>query len=161
MKRQRLAHVLALAVATAGAWAPVLAEAQTRGGGSRETPYATTVGINLSSGSGANAYSTDVVPTGKRLVIEYVSVIVTAQPGERPYVYLNDNVNGHARAYWFPLTLTDPSTTSVEVYRGSQQVKLYFDGTGFSGPGGQCSRNISTFTPLSCTLTISGYLVDK
>jgi hypothetical protein len=94
-------------------------------------------------------------------VIEYVSVVVLAQPGERPYVHLNDNVNGHSRAYWVPLTLTDSSTTGAEVYRSSQQVKLYFDGTGIGGPGAQCSRNTATFTPLSCGLTISGYLVDK
>ena len=160
MQRSRLLSSLVLAAASLAAALPAPADAQGRPS-SRETPYATTFSINVTSGSGASAHAPDVVPIGKRLVIEYVSVIVFAQPGERPYVHLNDNVNGHSRAYWVPLTLTDPSTTSAEVYRSSQQVKLYFDGTGIGGPGGQCSRNIATFTPLSCGLTISGYLIDK
>ncbi|HSI53453.1 MAG: hypothetical protein ACAH21_05405 [Ramlibacter sp.] len=133
--------------------------AQAQGRGSRDVPYNTSFGLNITNGSGGNTYSPDVIPASKRLVIEYVSVSVTAGPGDKPSLFLNDSVNGASRSYWIPLTLVDAS--GYEYYRASQQVKLNYDGNGIGGPGFQCLRGVNSLAPLSCFVTISGYLVDK
>jgi hypothetical protein len=134
--------------------------AQAQGRAARDIPYATSFGVNFSNSSGAFATSQDAVPSNKRLVIEYVSVTITAQPGDRPALYLNDSVNGAGHAYWIPLTL-DPAANGAEIWRGSQLVKLNHDGDGTHGPAIQCNRSANAQTPMSCFATISGYLVDK
>lgn len=160
MKRHhRRVSSLLLAIAAFAAWSPGPAEAQGRA--TRDLPYATSFVINVGSGNSVGALSPDAVPSNKRLVIEFVSVVVTAQPGEKPSLYLNDSVNGYGRAYWIPLTLAETAASGAEVYRASQLVKLNHDGNGTHGPGAQCSRNVNSFAPLTCHLTLSGYLVDK
>ncbi len=160
MKLQhRLFSLLLLAVAAFAAWSPGPAQAQGRT--ARDIPYATTFLITVPYGSNGNGvFSPDVVPLNKRLVIEFVSASVSVQPGDKPSLYLNDAVNGAGRLYWIPLTLVD-ALSGIEVYRASQLVKIYHDGNGANGPGAQCGRYFNTFQPVTCSLTISGYLVDK
>lgn len=158
--RNRLLSFLLLALVAVAAASPGPAEAQARGP-ARDTPYSTSFVINLTSGSGTNAYSPDIVPSNKRLVIEFASVTVVAQPGDKPSLSLNDVVNGAAHAYWIPLTLVETASSGLEVYRATQLVKLNHEGNGLGGPSAQCSRAVNSFVPLSCQVTLSGYLVDK
>ena len=158
--RNRLLSFFLLALVAVAASSPGSAEAQARGT-TRDTPYSTSFIINLTGGSGANAYSPDIVPSNKRLIIEFASVTVVAQPGDKPSLYLNDVVNGAAHAYWIPLTLSETGSSGTEVYRATQLVKLNHEGNGLGGPGAQCLRMVPSFTPLSCQVTLSGYLVDR
>ena len=135
--------------------------AAAQGRAARDIPYATNFVINLSNNS-TNAFSPDPVPLNKRLVIEFVSVFVSAQSGDKPAVFLSDLVNGAGRNYWLPLTLQDPAGPGgTEYYRATQLVKLYHDGNGVNGPGAFCTRSYITFAPVTCSFNISGYLVDK
>lgn len=158
MKLQRW-QVFALFLAVGTALSPAPAAAQGRA--TRDMPYATSFTINVGSGSGVGASSPDPVPSNKRLIIEFVSVVATAQPGEKPSVSLNDSVNSYARSYWIPLTLIGTAPSGVEVYGASQLVKLNHEGNGVNGPGALCARGVNSFVPLTCQITISGTLVDK
>jgi hypothetical protein len=157
VKFQQSVPVILLAVAALGV-GPVQAQGRP---GSSPVPYATSFVITVASGNGANGYSPDIVPATKRLVIEFVSVAVVAQPGDKPALYLNDSVNGASRAYWVPLAMVETAASGAEVYRASQVVKLNHDGNGANGPGAQCSRYVNSFVPMTCQITVSGTLVDK
>ena len=141
------------------------APAAAQGRATRDIPYATNFVITVASNSNSNgngAASPDAVPLNKRLVIEYVSVSVFAQSGDQPSLFLSDLVNGAGRNYWIPLTLVDAAGPGgMEAYRASQLVKLNHDGNGVNGPAAQCGRRYNTYAPVTCSLTISGYLVDK
>jgi len=154
-----LLSVLLLVAGALAALSPGPVEAQVGGAPMRVVPYATNFGITVQSGNSADGFSPDVVPLNKRLVIEFISVFVQAQTGDKPSFYLRDSVNGHGRTYWIPLTLTDPGGT--EVYRATQLVKLYYDGDGVSGPAVGCGRNFNSYTVMTCSVTLSGYLIDK
>jgi hypothetical protein len=158
--RSVLLSGLVMAAAAFAAMNPGTAEAQGRP--AAVVPYSTSFDVNVASGTGTNGYSADAVPANKRLVIEFVSVVVTSQPGDKPSLHLQDSVNGFSRPYWIPLTLTDPAGVApVDVYRSTQLVKLYHDGNGANGPGAQCMRNSNGFTLTSCHVTVTGYLIDK
>jgi hypothetical protein len=157
--RLRLFSYLLLVVVAFAASSPGPAQAQGRGA-TRDIPYATNFAINVNSGNGATATSPDAVPLNKRLVIEFVSVMVSSAAGEKPSFFLYDSVNGAGRFYWIPLTLTDPSS-GAGVYRASELVRLSHDGNGVDGPGAACTRNANSFSAMTCSITLSGYLVDK
>ena len=159
MRPQRLLPRFALAAACIIAALPLTAAAQGRT--ARDVPYSTSFSVTLSSGSGTNGFSPDAVPANKRLVVEFVSVYVQATPGEKPAVYLQDSVNGAARAYWVPLTLTETTPSGWEIYRSTQMVKLYVDGNGSNGPALQCSRGANSFSTQQCSVTLTGYLTDR
>ena len=154
----RLVSTLLLAVAAFTGVSP--AQAQGRAG--RDIPYATTFAITVAAGRNVvGQFSPDPVPADKRLVIEFVSIAAFAQGGERPSVFLNDLVGGAGRLYWIALTQPDP-VGDPNVWRTGQLLKLYHDGNGVNGPGASCGRGLSsTTTTLTCSYTISGYLVDK
>jgi hypothetical protein len=157
VKLPHIVSVILLAVAALGA-GPVQAQGRPV---SSPVPYATNFVLTVANGNGVNGFSPDAVPATKRLVIEFVSVTIVAQPGDKPSLYLNDLVNGAGRAYWLPLTLAEVGASGAEVWRASQLVKLNHDGNGANGPGGQCLRVVSSVVPMTCQFTISGYLVDK
>ena len=123
-------------------------------------PYATTFTIVVTSGSGANGYSSDPVPVDRRLVIEFVSASMILQPSEKPLFALEDAINGTSHAYVLPMTFVG-SFGIGDQYRVTQSVKLYHDGNGANGPGAQCSRDQNSFGLMECTVTISGYLIPK
>ena len=160
MKPQHLVSVVLVATAALAAWWAGPAAAQGRGA-TRDIPYATNFAITVGQGNGSvGLFSPDPVPANKRLVIEFVSVTAIGQAGEKPSLFLNDLVSGAGRLYWIALA-PDPAG-GPNVYRGSQLVKLYHDGDGASGPGASCGRNPSSFTTtMMCSVTISGYLIDK
>jgi hypothetical protein len=141
---------------------PDLADAQQRAIPTREVappgdePYATQFTINVPSGNGVVASSPDPVPAGKRLVIEFVSVTVIIDSAETPYFALNDAINGVSHAYLLPLS---PGVNAN--YQTTRLVKLYHDGNGASGPSAQCARLQNSFSPMSCNIVISGYLIDQ
>jgi hypothetical protein len=124
------------------------------------TPYATTFFITLTSGSGANGFSPDAVPADKRLVIEFVSIsVLLADPSEGPPIFaLQDSINGTHHNYLLDLK---PVASGSGEYRTTQMVKLYHDGNGVNGPGAQCSRRQNSWMRMECTITISGYLINK
>lgn len=161
MKSQRLISVLLLTAVTAAAAIPDLAQAQPRGGQARETPYSTMFLVNVRQGLNVNnAFSPDPVPLNKRLVIEFISAIVSAPAGDKVSLHLSDSVAGAGRNYWIPLTLTDPGGVT-EHYRATQLVKMYHDGDGVNGPGAFCGRYYNSLGPVTCSITLTGYLVDK
>ena len=159
MKPQHLASMVLLGAAALAALGAGPAAAQGRV--TRDVPYATSFVINVGGGIGAGGTSPDVVPSTKRLVIEFVSLSVSANPGDQPAVFLNDSVNDVGHTYWIPLTLAYVANSGVEVWRASQAVKLYHDSARTFGPSAQCMRNVNSFAPMSCHVTLSGYLVDK
>lgn len=158
---------LALTLGGIAVLSPQAVEAQARPIPTREAappgrePYSTNFAVTLTSGSGTNGFSADPVPSNKRLVIEFVSVRIIISPNETPLFALNDSVNGASRAYLIPMTLAGSSNAGNNDYRATQLVRLYHDGNGVNGPGAQCSRSVNTFTPLTCDITLSGYLIDK
>ncbi len=145
---------------------PQRAEAQNKTTPVREVappgtePYSTLFTISVVSGSGVVASSPDPVPANRRLVIEFVSVQILLQPGEKPLFTLNDSINGTSHPYLLPMAFIE-SGTHGDIYRSTQLVKLYHDGNGSSGPGAQCGRNQNSFAPMECSIAISGYLIPR
>jgi hypothetical protein len=153
-------RISSLLLAAAALLASGAGPAAAQGRAARDIPYATDFVITVPYGSNsAGAVSPHAVPLNKRLVIDFVSAVVTAQSGDKVVLSLSDLVNGAGRNYWIPLTLVDAGGT--EVWRASQLVKVNHDGNGVNGPAAQCSRYFNTLAPVTCHLTISGYLVDK
>lgn len=64
-------------------------------------------------------------------------------------------------AFQLPLTYHGPGTYGDgDEYRVAMMVRLYGDGNGVNGPGVECLK--SFFGPASsCTVDISGYLIEK
>ena len=113
-------------------------------------PFQVTVNINRSS-----PYTTVSIPSGKRLVVDYVSYSGAAQtsgPFIQPIVLLYSTVAaGAVSDYYFS---PNPSVTSPGQYNSSQVTKIFADslsvGEGFSGYD-------PTF--LSFSVVISGHLI--
>jgi hypothetical protein len=102
------------------------------------------------------------VPSGKRLVIEFLTLEALTQGGPDSFFYncyLKTYVNGEQVNHWFtPIARID---TFNEVYAYQRQVKIYAD----SSPGSSSEVDLfanRTFTmqAVSIKLSISGYLVD-
>jgi hypothetical protein len=100
------------------------------------------------------------VPANRILVIEFVSIRAILQPGQTPLIALQDAVNGVSNPFLLPMTLHGPVSIGTE-WRATQLVKLYHEGNGANGPGLQCSRDQNSFTPMECTIAVSGYLIPK
>ncbi len=123
--------------------------------------YQTMVSLIVDSGvNGVGGNSSDPVSAERRLVIEFVSVMILVLPGQRPQVSLVGQVNGGSVTYAVPLTLVG-TTAGFDEYRATHQVRLYHDGNGSVGPGIQCGRVGSVSGPATCTAAISGYLIAK
>src|SRR6266508_2815519 len=85
-------------------------------------PFETRIDVTLASGS-FNGSGGFTVPSGKRLVAEFISALVTLPPGQTPLVF----VNSLSGAVGFALPLADQGTraTSVgtfEEFTGAQQI---------------------------------------
>ena len=122
--------------------------------------YSTLFSISVVSGSGSNGFSTDPIPANRRLVIEFVSVSMILQPGEKPLFSLQDSVGGVSNPFWLPLAFVGSGSVGDQ-YRTTQLVKLYVDGNGVNGPGAFCSRDQNSFAAMQCTIVISGYLIPR
>jgi hypothetical protein len=123
-------------------------------------PYSTLFSVSLTSGNGTNGFSPDPVPANRILVIEFVSIRAILQPDQTPMISLQDAVNGASHPYLMPMTLHGPVSIGTE-WRTTQLVKLYHEGNGVNGPGGDCAREQNSFTPMQCTFVISGYLIAR
>lgn len=166
MKRKtRLVSVLALALGALAAMSPQAVQAQARPATStREVappghePYATSFGVTVTNlNNSVNGYSPDPVPLNKRLVIEFVSVLVNGPAADNPGLALQDSVNGASRFYRIPLT----PVAGGHGFAATQLVKLYHDGNGVNGPGAFCLRDFPSLPAQVCSISLSGYLIDK
>ena len=94
-----------------------------------------------------------VVPTHKRLVIEFVAVDVTVPSGQKVLISVSTVLGNASLA--FPLAATPLlNVGAYDVYRVSQPVKLYAD------PGSQVGffiQRIPTAGEGHVTVTLSGY----
>jgi hypothetical protein len=122
--------------------------------------YSTIFSISVVSGNGSNGFSPDPIPANRRLVIEFVSVSMILQPGEKPLFTLDDSVGGASHPFWLPLEFVGSGSVGDQ-YRTTQLVKLYFDGNGVNGPGASCGREQNSFAPMQCTIAISGFLIPR
>ena len=155
-----LSATLMMAATAALALAPQRAAAQTKQTVPGSEPYSTLFNITITSGAGANGFSTNPVPANRRLVIEFISVRVIVTPPDKPRFALQDAVNGTANPYTLPLELASTGTFGEE-YRSAQLVRLYHDGNGVNGPGADCAREQNSFSQMTCSIAISGYLIPK
>lgn len=124
-------------------------------------PYQTTMNGGIAPYSnGGGATSRVPIPADRRLVIEYVSVSVLVQAGQKPSLGVVGAVAGAAIPYLIPLAL-EASTLNGDVYRGTQLVRLYVDGDGLNGPQVQCVRDVAGPSQAYCDAAVSGYLIGK
>jgi len=124
-----------------------------------KTPVLTENSIGLAAGTTSSstiiAYT---VPVGKRLVIEFASVIATVGAGQGGGVQLaTRDSDGIAHSYFLAATPLPGGTIVV----GSQQMRLYADN---SASGGEVflffSRTNGTTGFADVHISLSGYLVD-
>ncbi len=115
-------------------------------------PFQRNIIVNLNDFS----YQNIPIPTGKRLVLEYVSVsggAASTQGGVQPIILINSSVAGSPQMNFY-LDMTQSVTAPMQFYK-SEVVKIYADtlaiGFGYSG-----------YTPyqLAAQVQISGHLVD-
>ncbi len=126
-----------------------------------EEAYQTSMNGSIGGYSnGGSVISHDPIPADRRLVIEFVSVTMIVQPGQKPSVYMYGSVMGTGLPYRIPLAL-DASGSYGEIYRGTQSLRLYVDGDGRYGPQMQCSVEVAVGTPVGCSANVSGYLVGR
>lgn len=124
-------------------------------------PYQTSMNGGIAPyNNGGGATSRVPIPADRRLVIEYVSVSVIVQAGQKPSLGVVGVALGAAIPYLIPLAL-EASTPNGDVYRGSQLVRLYVDGDGQNGPQVQCVRDVAGPSPAFCDAAVSGYLIGK
>lgn len=73
----------------------------------------------------------------------------------------NGRVNRSAQVpLEIPLTLWG-TYGNWDVYRGTQLVRVYWDGDGNNGPFVECGRYSGNLAEAICVFSISGYLIDK
>lgn len=116
-----------------------------------QTPFQVTVSININN----FVYTNVTIPSGKRLVIQYVNLSGDTEPtsGTQPFALLYSTVNGTGVLYYF--SPTQSSTASTQWYLG-QSPTIYADtlavGPAYAG---------DTPSVMDFGVTISGYLIDR
>ena len=160
MYRRILSATVLVAATATLFFAPQRVAAQTKQAVPGSEPYSTLFNITITSGNGTIANSPNPVPANRRLVIEFVSIRVIVTPGEQPRFALQDSVNGASIPYILPLALAATGSYGEE-WRTTQLVKLYHDGNGVNGPGADCGREQNSFSQLTCSIAISGYMIAK
>jgi len=108
--------------------------------------------------NGSNACEgTITAPSGKKLVIEFVSISLFADSGAMAYPpRLSIQAGGNQEVYFFSLPKQIDDGSEV-VFATTQQTRLYADASGEIQLHCALSEAVSLG---SCTATISGYLVD-
>ena len=97
-----------------------------------------------------------LVPTGKRLVIEFVGVDVNVPSGQKVLAAVGTTL-GSATLFHPIVTATLPGVGGQDVFRASQPVRLYAD------PGtsvGLFITRAGTVGAGHAVVTVSGHLVD-
>lgn len=126
-------------------------------------PYQSQGYLNdINSGSVVGDSAPLAVPADRRLVVEFVYASVVVPRGNLPYFEIGGVADNHWGQFLIPLTLVY-STATVDVYRGTQMVRVYHDGDGTRGPAVTCANGAvgSTTGTGSCSYSIAGYLIAK
>ena len=119
-------------------------------------PFQALRNMNIPDGSNVGVADFDI-PTGKRAVIEYVSVTTLIYPGQHPIVTVSTVSSGGPSQIYIP-SLFQINQSSYDWWVASQQVRLYAD-AGANAIEIQAGRD--AFGGLGVAYTsISGYLVD-
>jgi hypothetical protein len=121
-------------------------------------PFQAGVGVTQ-TGTNVSLVTIATVPAGKRLVIEFVSMLGQVPPGEHvELLELNTIADPFGGATHELLVNEQPAAVSGDaLFRASQQVRLY------ANAGSQVKalfRRSSSAGDATYTATISGYLVD-
>jgi hypothetical protein len=95
------------------------------------------------------------VPAGKRLVIEYASMLAEIPVGQVASWTISTFVRGRLERHRFPLTLPSVAFNNVTATESGQQVRIYADPGTHVEAGGIPNSGSGPFT-----FTISGHLVD-
>ncbi len=157
--------VRGFALVLAGAWlagTPIATSAKPPASTPGSEPYQTTVYGTFGSGGspyGGQFFGPDPIPANRRLVIEFVSASITVPTGSDPLLTLHSLVGGRSSPFILPLTYIGPAANGDE-YRVTMMVRLYVDGNGVNGPEVECLKSVSG-PGSSCTVDISGYLIEK
>jgi hypothetical protein len=104
--------------------------------------------------------TTVAVPSGKRLVIEYISVQGSVPPGDKlhPVVVLSNLKNAEQVASFVPVTPAGPFGSNSDVFAGSQLVKQYGDEKTLVVA--HCFRFPVSDLQGTCFVTVTGHLVS-
>jgi len=100
-----------------------------------------------------------VVPEGKRLIIETVSVKLSIDPSIPASVDITTNVDGNDATYWIPMQPAGTNAEAQDVYVSLNNIKLYADHDD-STPIIRVRKESNTVGGY-VQGSISGYLVDK
>lgn len=117
-----------------------------------QTPFQVTVPINVNN----FVYTPVTIPSGKRLVIAYVSLSGAAAGsggGVQPIAILAATVNGTQALYYFSPT---PSSTVADQYYLAQNTTIYADALEVAPAFAGYSPSLLVFD-----VVISGYLVEN
>jgi hypothetical protein len=121
------------------------------------------VGANMPGGSGqANSPFSGSIPSGKRFVIESISAISEVGPSEKPWINMLINMTSGNQAF-HNLVLSFQSIASpFDLYQASSQAtKIYVDSDTVTASTVNCHRHPAGATSAACSVTFSGYLVNK
>jgi hypothetical protein len=99
------------------------------------------------------------VPSGKRLVIEFISADVAAPGGPPPLVFIQAIGGGGKSVVNIPLGQADASDPSQTVWTGNTFTRLYADGGTYVGVLLGSASNAPA-GDINMVASISGYLVD-
>ncbi len=100
-----------------------------------------------------------VVPEGKRLIIETVSVNLSIDSSIPAWVDISTNVDGNEATSWIPMQSAGTNAESQDVYVSLNNIKLYADHDD-SSPIIRVRKESNTVGGY-VEASISGYLVDK
>jgi len=125
-----------------------------------------TMSVDLFPGVSGSNQGTNLVPEGKVMVIEHLSVYGYVPGGEKMVFDVTTTCGGHAQRHWlvsadegdgFPEVLFNGTPVEVEVFRTSESLRLYGDPS--SDFFFAASRN-SIVGQGHATITVSGYFTD-
>ena len=119
-------------------------------------PYTDALSVAIGNGSSGNTFNFAMVPSGKLLVIEFVSIQAGMPSMQRAFGQIETDATGTTQIYQIPLAFVGTFTGTDELV-GGQQVRLY--ARGGTTPAFNFARN-STTGSAPAFAAISGYLVN-
>ncbi len=119
-------------------------------------PYLSQTFADFTAGEATASGTFSVVPTGKRLVVEHVSVYGGIPTGQKLFALITRENNTNHAVVLHPQA-NFPAFGGADQFVASEEMKLYFDAG--TTPGAFANRNSTTGSG-NLIFTISGYLVD-
>jgi hypothetical protein len=119
-------------------------------------PYLSQTFADFTAGAATASGTFSVVPPGKRLVVEHVSVYGGIPAGQKLFALITRENNTNHAVVLHPQA-NFPAFGGSDQFVASEEMKLYFDAG--TTPGAFANRN-STIGSGSLIFAISGYLVD-